>query len=283
MKFFVLLLPLVLLCSCSIQKRKYQSGYYVNWHNKEAKVKSQNAVVASSLSNDKAGKPAGQNQDNNRSTLQNDALVASVTSLEMMPELKKTPVFLKAPADSCDILVYNDGSEIQARVKEISSSEIKYKRCDAPDGPIYISKTSELFMIKYANGTREVIKHEAPVRQPSSYTQKPGNYPLPPGKSYRQIHPLAWVALLFGALSVFIALAIVSTFVPFNAGTAIFIVPFILAIVAVLTGKTALNRIREHPEIYKGKGLAVPGFVMGTVILGIYLTIFLFLTLLFGI
>ncbi|MBA3899088.1 MAG: hypothetical protein H0X62_02590 [Bacteroidetes bacterium] len=58
---------------------------------------------------------------------------------------------------SQDVIIKNDGDEIKALVKEITTTEVKYKRYDNPDGPlIYISK-KDVFMIKYENGTVEKI------------------------------------------------------------------------------------------------------------------------------
>lgn len=38
MKKLLLILPFLILISCSVQKRKYQNGYYVNWHKKNTNV-----------------------------------------------------------------------------------------------------------------------------------------------------------------------------------------------------------------------------------------------------
>ena len=56
-----------------------------------------------------------------------------------------------------DIITLKNGDEIKAKVTEISSSEIKYKRFDNLEGPTIVIAKSEVFVIKYENGTREVI------------------------------------------------------------------------------------------------------------------------------
>jgi hypothetical protein len=58
---------------------------------------------------------------------------------------------------SQDILTYKNGTEVKAKVVEVTSSEVKFKRLDNPDGPLYTISKSDLFMIKYENGTKEVF------------------------------------------------------------------------------------------------------------------------------
>jgi len=60
-------------------------------------------------------------------------------------------------ANAQDIITLKNGNEIKAKVTEISSSEIKYKRFDNQDGPTVTVAKSEVFAVNYENGTREVI------------------------------------------------------------------------------------------------------------------------------
>jgi hypothetical protein len=56
-----------------------------------------------------------------------------------------------------DVITLKNGNEIKAKVAEISDTEIKYKRFDNLDGPTIVIAKNEVFIIKYENGTREVI------------------------------------------------------------------------------------------------------------------------------
>jgi hypothetical protein len=56
-----------------------------------------------------------------------------------------------------DVITLKNGNEIKAKVTEISSSEIKYKRFDNLEGPTVVVPKSDVFAINYENGTREVI------------------------------------------------------------------------------------------------------------------------------
>jgi hypothetical protein len=57
-----------------------------------------------------------------------------------------------------DILYKKDGTEIKAKVIEITDSFIKYKNFNQLDGPLRNLDISELFMIIYQDGTKEIFK-----------------------------------------------------------------------------------------------------------------------------
>lgn len=56
-----------------------------------------------------------------------------------------------------DNIIFFSGEEVQAKVEEISQTEVAYHRFDNLDGPLYRVDRNTIFMIQYANGTSEVI------------------------------------------------------------------------------------------------------------------------------
>lgn len=56
-----------------------------------------------------------------------------------------------------DVIVLKTGEDIQAKVIEIDHDEIKFKQFDMQDGPTRILKKSDIFMVKYENGTKDVF------------------------------------------------------------------------------------------------------------------------------
>lgn len=56
-----------------------------------------------------------------------------------------------------DIIYKQDGTSIKAKVIEIGSGEIKYKKFDNLEGPNYTLEKKEIILIVYANGTHELI------------------------------------------------------------------------------------------------------------------------------
>lgn len=60
-------------------------------------------------------------------------------------------------AHAQDLLTKRNGEEIAVKVVEITPSEVRYRRADNPDGPLVSLWRVDVFMIRYANGTKEVL------------------------------------------------------------------------------------------------------------------------------
>ncbi|OFX67638.1 MAG: hypothetical protein A2X12_06870 [Bacteroidetes bacterium GWE2_29_8] len=56
-----------------------------------------------------------------------------------------------------DFISKKNSEEIKAKVLEVTQTEIKYKKFDNINGPIYTINKSDVFSIKYENGTSEII------------------------------------------------------------------------------------------------------------------------------
>lgn len=56
-----------------------------------------------------------------------------------------------------DVIYKNDKSEIKAKVVEITDEVIKYKKYDQADGPLRNINKSDVFIIIYEDGTRELF------------------------------------------------------------------------------------------------------------------------------
>jgi hypothetical protein len=63
-------------------------------------------------------------------------------------------------AYSQDIILLKTGEEIKAIVSEIDKDLIKYKKFENPTGPVYSLKSTEVFMITFENGTKEIFNKE---------------------------------------------------------------------------------------------------------------------------
>ena len=59
-----------------------------------------------------------------------------------------------------DVILKKDGSEIQAKVLEITEFAIQYKNFDFQNGPIRNINISEVFMITYEDGKKEVFNKQ---------------------------------------------------------------------------------------------------------------------------
>jgi len=63
-------------------------------------------------------------------------------------------IFLVGISSVCaqDLIILRDGNVIEAKVMEISPSEIRYKRFDNQDGPVIILPIINVLSIRYENG-----------------------------------------------------------------------------------------------------------------------------------
>jgi hypothetical protein len=65
-----------------------------------------------------------------------------------------------AVANECDIIIFKNGNEVKSHIIEVSNNELKYKKHDFLDGPTFVVMKSDIFMIKYKNGTKDIINIE---------------------------------------------------------------------------------------------------------------------------
>lgn len=59
-----------------------------------------------------------------------------------------------------DIIITRDSKRIDAKVEEISDTEVRYHRQDNPTGPIFVIKTSQLSSIVFSNGAVQTFEVE---------------------------------------------------------------------------------------------------------------------------
>lgn len=60
-------------------------------------------------------------------------------------------------ASAQDIITKKDGTDIQAKVLEVSPTEVKYKNWDNPDGPTFIIFPADVLLIRFENGANYVV------------------------------------------------------------------------------------------------------------------------------
>lgn len=68
--------------------------------------------------------------------------------------------YTESAADSCDVIIMKNGDQINAIVLEITESEVKFRECDKPNGPIFVKQKSSIVRINYPNGTSTVISSD---------------------------------------------------------------------------------------------------------------------------
>ncbi len=160
-------LILIIVSSCTIEKRHYMPGYHVNRIANRpttiAKVSNDNlpqqldyAVVGTEII--EVEEPIFLASD--------DAEIIIPTEPEKLLTLitpinnSKKSVF--SNENECDVIIFRNGDEILAKVLEVSQNEVKYITCENLDGPTFIANTREIFKIKYINGTSTLFEESKP-------------------------------------------------------------------------------------------------------------------------
>jgi hypothetical protein len=88
----------------------------------------------------------------------------TIKTFFMKQKLKKISLFIVGFSlyanfvKAQDVIFKNDKTELKTKVSEITETGIKYKKWDNIDGPVYTISRSEVFMILYSNGQKEIIK-----------------------------------------------------------------------------------------------------------------------------
>src|SRR5665213_628525 len=140
-----------LLFSCTMEKRVYRNGYYIEHSVENKKPTRENFVVNNAPSSVKSFiKPMG------------------IIDQKLIPLSNFVCINHKKQATDttqCDEIIMTDGSTVKGKVTEIGVDEIKYKDCDNESGPITSVRKSDVFMIKYASGKTQAIT----TKQPSNH------------------------------------------------------------------------------------------------------------------
>ncbi|MBK7818679.1 MAG: hypothetical protein IPJ60_14880 [Sphingobacteriaceae bacterium] len=165
--FYIFLgLTLLTINSCTVKKRNYQKGYYVDW------------AFSSHHKKQTTDHPTSKTEIKPETVIvqkQNDVSQISVArintiSFEQINTGKRIAI---APKDTCgDVITLKNADEIRAKVLEITDEVIKYKRCDNIDGPNYTIGKEKVERITYANGYKENIEPPARKFQPVQDNQE---------------------------------------------------------------------------------------------------------------
>tara|TARA_B110000003_G_scaffold217137_1_gene216649 strand:+ start:1141 stop:1662 length:522 start_codon:yes stop_codon:yes gene_type:complete len=97
----------------------------------------------------------------------------------------------------CDNIILINGEEISAKVIEINPDFIKYKKCDNLDGPLISIYKSEVLMLRYKDGSKDLFNNEIINKK---------NIKRTPSTS--AVEGVSILSLLLAVFGLFIALAL---------------------------------------------------------------------------
>lgn len=66
-------------------------------------------------------------------------------------------MLLAVTAQAQDTIVLRNGDIKSVKITEVSKSQVKYVLWDYQEGPVYVQETSDILMVKYKNGNRELF------------------------------------------------------------------------------------------------------------------------------
>jgi hypothetical protein len=89
-------------------------------------------------------------------------------------------IFTTGICFSQDVITKKSGEEIQAKVLEVGQTDIKYKYFNNPDGPAFTIPKSDVLMIRYENGVKDIFS------EPS----QPAEIKLPPAAAEPATQPV---------------------------------------------------------------------------------------------
>ncbi len=222
LKVFCIFLILFLV-SCSVKKRTYRDGYYIDW----AFQKRTSAPVIKNVSEKHSNSPV-------KEVIETEYVTASKVS---DPETKSFVADKGKIAliDTCgDVITFKSGDQVTARVTEITDDKIKYKRCDNLDGPVFVVNKGTVQSIRYSNGVEEAIV--APQTSNMSIPNNPYENNQNKYKGPKKMHPKSVWALLCLLIGCFV----------FGLGI----------IFAYFIPQSAIREIDAKPDFYKGRKLA---------------------------
>lgn len=242
---------LIFLFGCTMEKRVHRDGYSFQWiKSKEAPQKLQMRSEARRIDTTVSSSESFGYSLTASNSL--DVVEIQKSRQKNMPVLKS----LVASSELCDVLTLKNGNDMLVKVVEIGINEIKYKDCDNLDGPVVIVPKADVFRIKYSNGKVETFTSNKEPSQVESYQEKVAA--SNPGTT---VNVLAILSLVSGILAILVAI------IP--------ILGWLFGALGVLFGLMAIMTIKNNPEKFKGKGLAIAGAICGAA--GFFLGILWFL------
>lgn len=164
----------------------------------------------------------------------------------------------------CDTIVMKSGEEVSVKVVKIGTSEIEYKKCENIEGPLYSAKKQDVFMIKYANGTKELIKNE---------DRKGETDVLKAEKSAKPSFIYTVIAFGLTAIGGVSMLALgevgVGAWIGAVLGILFGIPAVVLLIIGLALAISSLVSLKKYPDKLSGKGFAITALIISAILLAV--------------
>lgn len=221
----------IILSSCTIEKRQYRAGYFIinkNGKNITKRGKNKNdSISCKKNSTENLEITIVPKKINTGMSFYDNKPIVIKEKNEQLLLIEKKILNQQNNEDSCAIIYLKNGENIEAIILEVSSKEIKYKKCGRTNTPIYIIDNSEVREIEYPDGTFDIINSPKNINDDNNYREN-NTQEDKEEKDNRRIRGL--IALITGCIFTIAAIFIV-LFVSLITGTILCVGGVILQII----------------------------------------------------
>lgn len=232
------------LSSCQIEKRIHRPGYHVQY--KKSKP-AKSAKIENSKEDNRAKSVEVQSfleQENFAESLQEplpkvenieNNITADSESKVIDNDIFKVDV-KKDIFQECQTIVFTNGVEAKVTLEKITTSVIKYRRCDLEHGPLITVNKDDVYKIIYSNGEEDIITHEGAKRL-NSNTESTG----------AKFEGYGLISFIAGIVGFFVA-------------------GIIFGPTAIIFGIISVALSSSDKREYKGKAFGVIGLLLGVLV-----------------
>jgi hypothetical protein len=224
----------------SIQKKKYSKGFFISRNNG---VRFDNSTKQDTKIEKNSIEIALKEEHTEKISSKTDSSLNIIHKKKLDKDFIKD-VSTKIPnyKEDCDEIILKNGEIIKSKILEIGVNEVKYKKCDNQTGPTYSTLKTEIFMIKYQNGTTEVFSNSATTSSNKNNNEADN-------------------ASIFGIISM--VSGILGLLLTLFSGY--FITALLLCVGGIVFGALSLKEIRLNPTSTSSKALAKTGLITGII------------------
>ncbi len=200
--------------SCSLEKRHYSSGYFVNWKKYKKENINTKETQTAVVGNEKTSmpEPLSDSSSNEYSLSASNEKIIEVTVHEDKNIFR---------SEDCDTIYLQSKAKIVGKITEVGIDKIRYKSCNNLSGPEYVISKAEIMYIRYSTGrTEDFMSHDNP---PTAQYNENGAL----------IHKYASSSKIFGIVSLLTGF-----------------IGIVLAIVAIVKADKAIQLIRQSRGNY---------------------------------
>ena len=236
----LLLLAFTLLfTSCSIQKRHYRKGYYV-----ETNSNKENTVTKNDSTNQ---------------------IIKYADDTSITTSRSKSVLLNKNRKHNCDTLILKDGNRLVCTINEVTKRSVRFKDCLDSNQIANAIDVEQIALIKFYNGkvktTSSKKDSDTLIKAPLTNT----------GLVFGILAILLEAGLLLSLFNIYVLpLALVISLIVCN---------ILAAVIAIALGFVSLRDIRKNPEVFRGKKTAIVEITLGLLSLVSWLIILILITI----